>query len=174
MEVRDSAMMDVVKAHKSNLAKKKKDSSHTWELKYRRKKDRLQTIKIPGKCVKSGGVIFPKSTNEEPLHVFEERITTEHELQIHLDRSGVFWATILRKPDISLFDPTNKDLRLLIRTFRAPLMSLSHSNPQLGQWKCLPENFSRTFPHAPHVRVVYSSVTATTFVPVSSALAISI
>ena len=122
MEVRDSAMMDVVKAHKTNLAKKKKNSSHTWELKYRSKKDRLQTIKIPGKCVKPGGLLFPSYTNKEPLHAFEEHITAEHELQIHLDRTGTFWATILRKPDTSPFDPTNKDLRVAaldpgVRTF---------------------------------------------------------
>jgi putative transposase len=48
--------------------------------------------------------------------------TIFHELQIHLDRCGTFWATILRKSNPAEFDESNANLRVAgvdpgVRTF---------------------------------------------------------
>jgi len=123
-EIRDSAVRDFNEAYKSNVEKKKKNPRHHWKYSYRTKKDRLQTIKIPGKCVNSDGTMFPTFTNKEPLLSTEGPVSVEGnaELQIHRDRMGNFYATILRSTVPVPFDATNKDLRVCaldpgVRTF---------------------------------------------------------
>ncbi len=122
MEIRDAAAMDLVKSFRSNLAKRKKNPDHVWDYKFCSKKDQEQTIKIPGKCVKTGGVLYPSFTNKEPLLSIEGVMETDSELQIHLDRTGTFWATILHKTGLLEFDEEKNDLSVCaldpgIRTF---------------------------------------------------------
>ncbi len=114
--------MELVKSLRSNLAKRHKNHKHVWDYKFRSKKDREQTIKIPGKCVKTGGVLYPSFTNKGPLLSFEGVVETESELQTHLDRTGTFWATILHKTELLEFDEEKNDLSVCaldpgIRTF---------------------------------------------------------
>ncbi len=122
MEIRDAAAMDLVKSFRFNLVKRKKNPNHVWDYKFRSKKDREQTIKIPGKCIKTRGVLYPSFTNKEPLLSFEGVVETESELQIHLDRTGTSWATILYKTELLEFNVEKNDLSVCaldpgIRTF---------------------------------------------------------
>ena len=121
-EIRSEAAGDLKDAFTSNVEKKNKDPSHEWNYKFRSKKARLQTIKIPHKCIGSGGIIFPTFSNKEPLKSFEGPVQSDGELQIHLDRMGVFWATELRRTVPVAFDPEKKDIKICaldpgVRTF---------------------------------------------------------
>ncbi len=123
VEVRDAVAMDIVKSYRSNLAKRKKNPNHVWDYKFRRKKDREQTITIPYKCIKTGGVLYPSFTNKEPLLSFEGVVETEIELQVHLDRTGTSWATPLHNTELLEFDEEKNDLSVCaidpgIRTFK--------------------------------------------------------
>lgn len=107
-DIRDEAIRDIVKAYESNIAKRKLNSSHTWSYKFRNRKSRLQTIKVPKKHLRDDGVIFPSFTNNEPLRSYEGVVRSEGELLIHIDRLGDFWATELYYVDSKNFNEGKK------------------------------------------------------------------
>jgi len=54
-QVRDEAVRDLIKAYKSNLATRKKNPAHTFEIKYRSKKASQQSIVLQVPCIKLDG-----------------------------------------------------------------------------------------------------------------------
>ena len=69
-EVRDAAMVDLINARKSNLAKWKKNHAHTFTLKYRSRKASQEAIMIRGRCFKKN-LFYPQFWGKEPLRSSE-------------------------------------------------------------------------------------------------------
>jgi putative transposase len=65
-EVRDGAMLDVIKAYDSNFAKSKKNPAHRFKLKFRSRKDQTESIFIRGRSFKKG-VFYTKYFGKEPI-----------------------------------------------------------------------------------------------------------
>jgi hypothetical protein len=64
-EIRENAMRDVLKAVQSNQAKQKEDPSHTYELKFRTRRDDSQSIVISKKKARSEeGMFFSQVRTE--------------------------------------------------------------------------------------------------------------
>lgn len=121
MEVRDSSMVDLINAFSTNIKKRKKDASHTFQLSFRTKKD-VQTIRIPGKSVLKGCVLFPKFTDKEPLKCEEDFSQYSGELKIQMDRCGDFFAIVQSTRDIVSSVVDKSDLKVCamdpgVRTF---------------------------------------------------------
>ena len=70
-DVRDAAMMDVLQAYKTNFAKRKKNPSHHFKIKFRSKYAKSQAITIHSKHWKRAGIFHPKSWGKEPLRAAE-------------------------------------------------------------------------------------------------------
>lgn len=70
-DVRDAAMMDVLNAYKSNFAKKRKDPSHQFEIKFRSRRAESQAITIHSKHWKGAGVFYPRSFGKQPIKAAE-------------------------------------------------------------------------------------------------------
>jgi putative transposase len=64
--IRDGAMSDLVNAYTSNFAKKKKDASHRFTLKFRSKKNAQESIYVEGRNFKKG-VFYPSFFGKTPL-----------------------------------------------------------------------------------------------------------
>jgi len=121
MEVRDSAMVDLVNAFDTNFKKKKKDPSHKFEVKFRRKRD-VQTIRIPGKCIGKNSTMFPSFTSRETLKCEEDFSKYKGELKIQMDKCGDFFAIVQDYKDTvpRVFDKEDLSICALdpgVRTF---------------------------------------------------------
>jgi putative transposase len=66
-EVRDGAMLDLIQALKTNFAKHRKDKKFKFQLKFRSKKCRSQTINILNKSYKSRGIFYPTYFGKTPI-----------------------------------------------------------------------------------------------------------
>lgn len=58
-DVRDGAMLDIIDAYTSNIAKWKKNSNHRFDLKYKSKHAASDSIRVYDKHYSNGGKIFP-------------------------------------------------------------------------------------------------------------------
>ena len=58
-QIRDDALRDLIKAYKSNFAKKKKNVDHRFELKYKSKKAPQDSVQIQKQSWTGAGRIFP-------------------------------------------------------------------------------------------------------------------
>ena len=94
MEIRDGVMDDLVKAFESNLAKKKINADHRFDLSFRSRKN-VQTIKIPGRCMKDGKFFKSFVGTTSPLHSHEEFKDFKGEVKIQKDRTGDFYMIVL-------------------------------------------------------------------------------
>ncbi|CAM9247674.1 unnamed protein product [Ectocarpus sp. 13 AM-2016] len=97
-EIRDSAMVDLYDGIVTNLKKREKNPTHTFSMTFRSKKD-VQTIKIPGRCVKDG-YMFGKSCVTERLKGFEDWASYRGEIIIQEDRAGNFYACVTEQSEI--------------------------------------------------------------------------
>lgn len=97
-EIRDSAMVDLYDGIVSNLKKREKNSTHTFSMTFRSKKD-VQTIKIPGRCIKDG-YMFKGSCGTEKLKGFEDWSSYKGEVIIQKDRVGNFYACVTEQSEI--------------------------------------------------------------------------
>jgi len=126
-EIRDSAMVDLYKAFDTNFAKRRKNPSHNFDIKFKSRKD-VQVIKIPGKCIKEG-YIFKKSCGVEKLKGFEDWASFSGEVVVQKDRCGNFYANVTEQSTVippSVRDPD--DLRVValdpgVRTFNTAVDS---------------------------------------------------
>ncbi|CAM9896978.1 unnamed protein product, partial [Ectocarpus sp. 6 AP-2014] len=91
-EIRDSAMVDLYDGVVTNLKKREKNPTHTFSMTFR-SKTYVQTIKIPGRCVKDG-YMFKKSCGTERLKGFEDWASYKGEIIIQRDRVGNFYACV--------------------------------------------------------------------------------
>ena len=91
-EVRDSAMVDLCKAFDSNMKKKEKNPSHTFDLSFRSSRD-VQVIKIPGSKIYDG-LMFKSFCGGEKLKGFEDWASFTGEVVIQKDRCGNFYACV--------------------------------------------------------------------------------
>ncbi|CAN0535835.1 unnamed protein product, partial [Ectocarpus sp. 12 AP-2014] len=97
-EIRDAAMVDLYNGVVTNLKKKEKNPSHTFQMSFRSKKD-VQVIKIPGSCVKDG-YMFKKACGSSKLKGFEDWASFTGEIVIQMDRSKNFYACVTEQADI--------------------------------------------------------------------------
>ena len=97
-EIRDSAMVDLYNGIVTNLKKREKDPTHTFSMTFRSRKD-VQTIKIPGACIKNG-YMFKKSCGKERLRGFENWASYTGEVVIQKDRSGNFYACVSEQSQV--------------------------------------------------------------------------
>lgn len=121
-EIRDSAMCAVVEAFDTNVKKREKNPNHTFKVGFRSRRD-VQTIKIPGKCVHSGCILFPRFTNKIPLGCCEDFSVYRGELKIQLDRCGDFWAIVQELRSKKVKNMNQEDLKVCaldpgVRTFQ--------------------------------------------------------
>ncbi len=65
---------------------------------------RADNQKSPCKSVQLGGIIYLTFTDGEPLFLSKGLMEADRDLQSHLDRTGTFWATILRKAELVEFE----------------------------------------------------------------------
>lgn len=121
IEIRDSGMVDLCKAFESNWTKRKLNPAHTFEVNFRSKKD-VQTVKIPGRCIKNG-TMFKRFSCQENLKGFEDWTMYDGEVIIQKDRCGDFWAVVIEQDDVVVpVVKTPRDLKVValdpgIRTF---------------------------------------------------------
>ncbi|CAN0163980.1 unnamed protein product [Scytosiphon promiscuus] len=120
-EIRDAAMVDLYNGVVTNLKKREKNPSHTFQMSFRSRKD-VQVIKIPGSCVKDG-YMFKKMCGTSKLSGFEDWASFTGEIVIQMDRSKNFYACVTEQSDII---PTqvedHEDLKVIaldpgVRTF---------------------------------------------------------
>ncbi|CAN0303394.1 unnamed protein product, partial [Ectocarpus sp. 6 AP-2014] len=97
-EIGDSAMVDLYDGIITNLKKREKNPTHTFSMTFRSKKY-VQTIKIPGRCVKDGHM-FKKSCGTERLKGFEDWASYKGEIIIQRDRVGNFYACVTEQSKI--------------------------------------------------------------------------
>jgi len=126
-EVRDSAMVDLCKAFDSNMKKKEKNPSHTFDLTFRSSKD-VQVIKIPGSKIKDG-YMFKSFCGNEKLRGFENWASFMGEVVIQKDRCGNFYACVTEQSSVvppPVEDPSNLKVVALdpgVRTFNTAVDS---------------------------------------------------
>lgn len=97
-EIRDSAMVDLYDGIVTNLKKREKNPAHTFSMTFRSRKD-VQTIKIPGGCIKDG-YMFKRSCGKERLKGFEDWASYTGEIIIQKDRSGNFYACVTEQSQV--------------------------------------------------------------------------
>lgn len=101
--IRDSAIMDLVEAYKSNFTKKKKDKGHQFEMHFRTKK-KAQSITIPSEQLKLWDVdngelkMYPTFlVNKIKFHVRKLRTMPEkvvNDCKLILDELGRFYLMV--------------------------------------------------------------------------------
>ncbi len=120
-EIRDSGMVDLCKAFESNWGKRKINPDHTFDVGFRSKRG-VQTIKIPGRCIKNGEM-FKRFSCKGKLEGFEDWTRYDGEVIIQKDRCGDFWAVVLEQRDVMPPEVKNpRDLKVAaldpgVRTF---------------------------------------------------------
>jgi len=93
-EVRDAAMVDLLNAYSSNFAKKSKNTSHQFSLRYRSKKSPQEAIMIRGKCFKKG-IFYLKFFGKEPLRSAEPLPdTVAYDCKLVHTRLGQYYLVI--------------------------------------------------------------------------------
>jgi len=97
-EIRDAAMVDLYDGIVTNMKKREKNPRHTFSMSFRSRKD-VQTIKIPGKCIKDG-YMFKRSCGSEKLRGFEDWASYKGEVVIQKDRSGNFYAYVTEQSHV--------------------------------------------------------------------------
>ncbi|CAM9105690.1 unnamed protein product, partial [Ectocarpus sp. 8 AP-2014] len=97
-EIRDSAMVDLYDGIVTNLKKREKNPDHKFSMTFRSRKD-VQTIKIPGCCIKDG-LMFKRSCGSEKLRGFEDWASYKGEIIIQKDRAGDFYACVTEQSQI--------------------------------------------------------------------------
>jgi putative transposase len=88
--VREGAVKDLAQAYKVNFSVKRKNPEHTFDLKFRKRKD-VQSIVIPKSAfteVKDGGgfAVYPKMLSKDPLVSFKPL----HDCRLSIDRQNRF------------------------------------------------------------------------------------
>jgi len=71
-DIRDAAMIEVINAYESNYAKKRKNPSHRFSLKFRSRQAESQAITIHSKHWKGPGMFYPNSWNLEEKRMEKE------------------------------------------------------------------------------------------------------
>jgi putative transposase len=94
-EIRDAAMCDLIKAFQSNLAKKRKNPEHSFELKFKSRKGD-QTIAIKRSLLGHDYTLFKRMTNGEPLHAYEDYMKYTGDVKITMTKGGEFYMHVLR------------------------------------------------------------------------------
>jgi putative transposase len=93
-EVRDAAMVDLLNALSTNLAKKRKNKEHKFNLQYRSRKASQETIMIRGKCFKNG-VFYPKFFGKGCLRSSETLPqTVDYDCKLTHTRLGHYYLSI--------------------------------------------------------------------------------
>ena len=92
--VREGAVKDLATAYKSNFTVKKQNPSHTFDIRFRRKKD-AQSIVIPKasiKVCKGGVIIYPKMLSKDPIELRGRPDLREigHDCRLVMDTFGRF------------------------------------------------------------------------------------
>ena len=120
-DVRDEAMIDVLKAYESNFAKLRKVPEHHFKLKFRSKHAESQAITIHSKHWKRAGIFHPKRWGTTPLRAAEP---LPHDLvydtRMIRDRLGHFYlCQILPLQEAMIHQPKEKFIALDpgVRTF---------------------------------------------------------
>ena len=91
-DVRDAAMIDVVNAYKSNFAKKKKNPSHCFKVKFRSKYAESEAITIHSKHWKAPGVFHPNRFGRQPVRAAEPLpCDLVYDTKLTKDRLGRFF-----------------------------------------------------------------------------------
>lgn len=120
-DVRDAAMIEVINAHKSNFAKRKKNPSHQFALKFRSRRAESQAITIHSKHWKGPGVFYPKRFGKEPVKAAEPLPRDlVYDTKLVKDRLGRFFlCQILPLEEVVECFPTEKIISLDpgVRTF---------------------------------------------------------
>lgn len=98
-EIRDSAMVDLYNGFVTNLKKREKNPSHTFDMSFRSRRD-VQVIKIPGACVKNG-YMFKKTCGKSKLKGFEDWTSFAGEIVIQMDRSKNFYACVTKQSGVT-------------------------------------------------------------------------
>jgi putative transposase len=99
-EIRDSAMCDLKKAYDSNIAKKKKNPDHTFDLKFKSKKGD-QTISVKRSVFGKDYTLFKSFSNGEPLHAFEDYMEYSGDVKITMTKGGDFYIHVLKTVEIA-------------------------------------------------------------------------
>lgn len=120
-DLRDDAMIDVLKAYKSNFAKRKKDPQHKFDLKFRSRFAESQAITIHSKHWKRAGLFYPKAWGKEPIKAAEPLPDDlVYDTRIVKDRLGRFYlCQILPLSPVLDHQPEEKVIALDpgVRTF---------------------------------------------------------
>ena len=127
MEIRDGAMDDLVKAFESNMAKKKINPDHHFDLSFRSKKD-VQTIKVPGRCMKGGKFFKSFVGSSATLRSHEDFKDFQGEIKIQKDRTGDLYMIVLKKVTSVERQVNSNDLKVAaldpgVRTFNTSIDS---------------------------------------------------
>ena len=148
-EVRDSAMVSLVKAFESNFEKKKKNPQHMFKIGFRSKKD-VQTIVIPGNSVHTGCILFPMLTNRRPLGCYEDFSLYGGELKIQMDMCGDFWAIVQEARRKQVKEINHEDLKVCaldpgVRTFQTIVDNLGNVS------EIAPGDIGKIYRHCHHM-----------------------
>ena len=102
--VRDTAIHDLAEAYKSNFQKKKKNPNHTFDLKFRKRKDN-QSITIPWDAIKDWDIeknefkMFPTFLqNKIKFHVRNKKSVPDkvtYDTKLLMDKLGRFYLVIV-------------------------------------------------------------------------------
>ena len=119
--VRDEAMIDVLKAYKSNFSKLENNPEHRFSLKFRSKHAESQSIVIHSRHWKSAGIFHPKRWTKEPLRAAEPLPDNlMYDTRMVRDRLGRFYlCQILPLQEVKVDQPREKIIALDpgVRTF---------------------------------------------------------
>lgn len=120
-DVRDEAMIDVLKAYGSNFAKLKKNPEHRFKLKFRSKHAESQSIVIHSKHWKSAGIFHPTRWGKERLRAAESLPNDlVYDTRMVRDRLGRFYlCQILPLQEVAIDQPREQIIALDpgVRTF---------------------------------------------------------
>ena len=112
-EIRDAAMTDLLNAYKTNFAKRKQNTDHTFEVKPKTKKAPSDSIVIHHKHYKNGGKIFEtfwrkdRGGDNQPrispfLRGFERLPKTlDHAARLQRTRNGDFYLCIVSPIEVT-------------------------------------------------------------------------
>lgn len=95
-DVRDEAIRDLVKAYQSNLAKKKKNPNHTFDLKFRSRKAPSETIVLHAKHWR-GGKFYPSFFGSVTMKYAEALPADElmvYDMRVQRTRLGEYFLCI--------------------------------------------------------------------------------
>lgn len=102
-EIRDAAMTDACLAYDTNFAKRKKNQSHTFEVKFKSRKLATDSIAIQAKCYKKGLSICPKFWKDNglpPLRGYEKLpIKLGYTSRLQRTRWGDYYLCVLSPLD---------------------------------------------------------------------------